>query len=68
MYHWACYSGYLTENYYLCSLCGVLYGGHTQLTSAPAFKQLRIFCAGVWHNFVLAILALSLLTNLPCMD
>jgi S2P endopeptidase len=36
-----------------------------QYASLPPQRQLRITCAGVWHNFVLAIAAMFLLTLLP---
>lgn len=31
----------------------------------PPKRQLRITCAGIWHNFVLTIAAMLLLTLLP---
>ncbi|MEQ2238077.1 hypothetical protein ILYODFUR_029718 [Ilyodon furcidens] len=40
-----------------------LFTTHLSLIS-PA-QQLRIFCAGVWHNFVLCVAALGLLFLLP---
>ncbi|KAM6953542.1 membrane-bound transcription factor site-2 protease [Aplochiton taeniatus] len=40
-----------------------LFTTHLNLIS-PA-QQLRIFCAGVWHNFVLCLAALALLFLLP---
>ncbi|XP_055500695.1 membrane-bound transcription factor site-2 protease isoform X2 [Leucoraja erinacea] len=40
-----------------------LYTNHLQLISPV--QQLRIFCAGVWHNFVLAVMALLVLYLLP---
>uniref|UniRef100_A0A8C4WV76 Membrane-bound transcription factor site-2 protease n=1 Tax=Eptatretus burgeri TaxID=7764 RepID=A0A8C4WV76_EPTBU len=49
----------------------VLYPGafvnlHTaQLHHLSPMRQLRIYCAGVWHNMVLAIVALALLLLLP---
>lgn len=38
-----------------------------QLLSLSAWQQLRIFCAGVWHNFVIAVVALVVLVCLPTM-
>ncbi|XP_069745591.1 membrane-bound transcription factor site-2 protease isoform X2 [Narcine bancroftii] len=40
-----------------------LYTNHLQLISP--IQQLRVFCAGVWHNFVLALMALLVLYSLP---
>ncbi|XP_007908777.1 membrane-bound transcription factor site-2 protease [Callorhinchus milii] len=40
-----------------------LYTNHLQLISPV--QQLRIFCAGVWHNFILALIALIVLYLLP---
>ncbi|KPP58803.1 membrane-bound transcription factor site-2 protease-like [Scleropages formosus] len=40
-----------------------LFTTHLQLISPV--QQLRIFCAGVWHNFVLCVAALTLLMLLP---
>uniref|UniRef100_UPI00358DFB27 membrane-bound transcription factor site-2 protease-like n=1 Tax=Myxine glutinosa TaxID=7769 RepID=UPI00358DFB27 len=37
----------------------------TQLHHLSPMRQLRIYCAGVWHNMVLAIVALALLLLLP---
>ncbi|XP_049605011.1 membrane-bound transcription factor site-2 protease [Syngnathus scovelli] len=37
----------------------------THLNIVSPAQQLRIFCAGVWHNFVLCIVALALLFLLP---
>ncbi|XP_056440625.1 membrane-bound transcription factor site-2 protease isoform X1 [Gadus chalcogrammus] len=37
----------------------------THLTLVSPTQQLRIFCAGVWHNFVLCLVALGLLFLLP---
>lgn len=31
----------------------------------PPIRQLRIYCAGVWHNFVIVILAIMVLLFLP---
>jgi S2P endopeptidase len=31
------------------------------------YRQLKIFCAGVWHNFVLALIGLLLLFSLPAL-
>jgi len=36
-----------------------------QLLSLSAWQQLRIFCAGIWHNFVVVIFALTVLLCLP---
>ncbi|XP_023725871.1 membrane-bound transcription factor site-2 protease isoform X2 [Cryptotermes secundus] len=36
-----------------------------QYDSLPPKRQLRITCAGVWHNFVLTIAAMSVLILLP---
>uniref|UniRef100_A0A0A9XDY4 Membrane-bound transcription factor site-2 protease n=1 Tax=Lygus hesperus TaxID=30085 RepID=A0A0A9XDY4_LYGHE len=36
-----------------------------QLDPLPAFRQLRILCAGVWHNIFLALLAAVVATTLP---
>ncbi|XP_020386760.1 membrane-bound transcription factor site-2 protease [Rhincodon typus] len=40
-----------------------LYTNHLQLISP--IQQLRVFCAGVWHNFILALMALLVLYSLP---
>uniref|UniRef100_UPI00398F188F membrane-bound transcription factor site-2 protease n=1 Tax=Pristiophorus japonicus TaxID=55135 RepID=UPI00398F188F len=40
-----------------------LYTNHLQLISP--IQQLRVFCAGVWHNFILALMALLVLYALP---
>ncbi|XP_006627811.1 membrane-bound transcription factor site-2 protease isoform X1 [Lepisosteus oculatus] len=40
-----------------------LFTTHLQLISPV--QQLRIFCAGVWHNFVLCVAALAFLLLLP---
>ncbi|XP_059823704.1 membrane-bound transcription factor site-2 protease isoform X1 [Hypanus sabinus] len=40
-----------------------LYTNHLQLISP--IQQLRVFCAGVWHNFILALMALLILYSLP---
>ncbi|XP_062907378.1 membrane-bound transcription factor site-2 protease isoform X3 [Mobula hypostoma] len=40
-----------------------LYTNHLQLISP--LQQLRVFCAGVWHNFILALMALLILYSLP---
>ncbi|KAG7280261.1 hypothetical protein CRUP_035388 [Coryphaenoides rupestris] len=37
----------------------------THLTLVSPAQQLRIFCAGVWHNFVLCLAALGVLFLLP---
>ncbi|XP_062415276.1 membrane-bound transcription factor site-2 protease isoform X1 [Pungitius pungitius] len=37
----------------------------THLSIISPTQQLRIFCAGVWHNFVLCVAALALLFLLP---
>lgn len=36
-----------------------------QYDSLPPKRQLRITCAGIWHNFVLTIAAMFLLILLP---
>ena len=36
---------------------------HLQVVSP--IRQLRIYCAGVWHNFVIVIMALCVLLMLP---
>lgn len=36
-----------------------------QLESLPPKRQLRILCAGIWHNIVLAVLAATALALLP---
>ena len=36
-----------------------------QLLSLSPRQQLRIFCAGVWHNFVIVVVALVVLVCLP---
>ena len=36
---------------------------HIQVVSP--LRQLRIYCAGVWHNFVIVILALMFLFSMP---
>lgn len=40
-----------------------LYTEH--LTVISPLRQLRIYCAGVWHNSVLVIIGLVLLWSLP---
>ncbi len=40
-----------------------LHTDHLQVISP--LRQLRIFCAGVWHNFVIVIVALAVLYMLP---
>ena len=40
-----------------------LYTDHLQVISP--LRQLRIFCAGVWHNFVIVVVALAVLISLP---
>lgn len=42
-----------------------LYTDHLQVVSP--LRQLRIYCAGVWHNFVIVIFSLILLLILPYM-
>ncbi|XP_074549580.1 membrane-bound transcription factor site-2 protease [Halichoeres trimaculatus] len=37
----------------------------THLNLVSPVQQLRIFCAGVWHNFVLCVAALAILFLLP---
>ena len=36
-----------------------------QLSALPPARQLRVYFAGVWHNFVLAALCLGVLATLP---
>ena len=36
-----------------------------QLLSLSPWQQLRIFCAGVWHNIVIVVVALIILLSLP---
>ena len=39
---------------------------HTDhLKAISAARQLRIYCAGIWHNFVLVLLAIAVLFTLP---
>ncbi len=40
-----------------------LYTDH--LTLISPLRQLRIFCAGVWHNAVIVVLAMAVLFSLP---
>ena len=40
-----------------------LYTDHLQVISP--LRQLRIFCAGIWHNFIIVIVALAVLVSLP---
>nr|SVE79570.1 EOG090X08FA [Daphnia magna] len=35
------------------------------VTSLSPWKQLKIYCAGVWHNIVLSIIAFFIVTSLP---
>lgn len=42
-----------------------LYTEHLQVVSP--LRQLRIYCAGVWHNFIIVIIALVTLLLLPWM-
>lgn len=35
-----------------------------RLAALPAWRRLRVLCAGVWHNVVLALLALLLMRAL----
>ena len=42
-----------------------LYTEHLAVISP--LRQLRIYCAGVWHNFILALIALGFLWLLPSM-
>nr|XP_026690055.1 membrane-bound transcription factor site-2 protease isoform X1 [Ciona intestinalis] len=39
----------------------------TDLNRANARKQLRVYCAGVWHNFILCLIACVLIFSLPFM-
>ena len=36
-----------------------------QYEALPARRQLSIVCAGVWHNFVVAVIAYLMLMSLP---
>lgn len=36
-----------------------------QLQTATPLQQLRIYCAGVWHNFVIVVFAVIALLLLP---
>jgi len=36
-----------------------------QLLSLSPWQQMRIFCAGVWHNFIIVVVALLVLVSLP---
>ena len=40
-----------------------LYTEHLQAISP--LRQLRIYCAGVWHNFIIVLFALLVLVSLP---
>ena len=40
-----------------------LYTDH--LMSISPMRQLRIYCAGIWHNFILVLLALAVYYCLP---
>ncbi|XP_064629765.1 membrane-bound transcription factor site-2 protease-like [Lineus longissimus] len=40
-----------------------LYTEHLQVISP--LRQLRIYCAGVWHNFIIVLLAIAVLGALP---
>uniref|UniRef100_A0A3P8UKL0 Membrane-bound transcription factor site-2 protease n=1 Tax=Cynoglossus semilaevis TaxID=244447 RepID=A0A3P8UKL0_CYNSE len=47
-------------------LSGIIHElGHAVAALREQVRQLRIFCAGVWHNFVLCVAALLLLFLLP---
>ena len=35
------------------------------LSKCHPLKQLRIYCAGVWHNFILSLLACIFIFGLP---
>jgi len=35
------------------------------LQAIAPLRQLRVYCAGVWHNFIIVIIALSVLLTLP---
>ena len=35
------------------------------LSKTNPIKQLRIYCAGVWHNFILCVIACILIFGLP---
>ena len=36
-----------------------------QLSNIHSRRQLRIFCAGIWHNIILALLAYAFLVMIP---
>lgn len=40
-----------------------LYTEHLQVVSP--MRQLRVYCAGVWHNFVVTLVAIAALVSLP---
>lgn len=40
-----------------------LYTDHLQAISP--IRQLRIYCAGVWHNFVIVVVAIFIILTLP---
>jgi len=40
-----------------------LYTEHLQAVSP--MRQLRVYCAGVWHNFVVVLIAIAALVSLP---
>lgn len=35
------------------------------LQGVSPLRQLRIYCAGVWHNFIIVIVAILILVSLP---
>ena len=35
------------------------------LQAISPMQQLRIFCAGVWHNFIIVVAAICVLVSLP---
>jgi S2P endopeptidase len=37
----------------------------TGVNALPPFRQLKVWCAGAWHNFVLAVICLGLISVLP---
>lgn len=49
-------------------LCLIFPGAYVELTGVEklsVLRQLKVYCAGAWHNFVAAVLALLLVAVLP---
>lgn len=39
---------------------------HTEhLLAIPPKRQLKIYCAGIWHNFVLVLIGIVMLVTMP---